>query len=190
MAKKKGLSKRTIYTIFIGKFIFSLALIFWTITMVLDAGVGLDDDNTFMSTYHQVDDNYNKIAAQNNIFNKKYSIKLIINQKDIGKVSYDDIYMSQRVIKHRKDKKNILKIDENIVKIIIIDKKTKKSIKDIDAKITFTMPSTHKYDTTIQIQNSNQEVKFNIAKKSYWNIMGEVKIKDDQGYFFIKTNAK
>ena len=189
MSKKKGLSKRTIYTIFLAKFLFSLALIFWTIKMTLGAGVGLDDDNTFMSTYHNVDDSYNVIVNNNNKFNKKYNTKLIVNGNDIGPLTYDDIYLSQRVIKDRKNKKNILKLNNNKIVLIVTDKNTNKIVKDIDANIVFTMPSSHDFDVNIKVANSDIEKMVNIGKKSYWNIMGSVKIGDDQGHFFIKTNA-
>ena len=190
MSNKKPLSKRTIYTIFTAKFLFSLALIAWTITMTIGAGVGLDDDNTFMSDYHVVDDNYNKIAIKNKIFNRKYDSKLIINGIDIGKLTYNDIFLSQRVIKKRDIRKNILRLSNNTVALSIIDKSTNKIVKNIDANIVFTMPSTHKYDKTIKINYSNIEQTTNIAKKSYWNIMGSIKIGNDEGHFYIKTNTK
>ena len=190
MSSKKPLSKRTIYTIFLSKFIFSLALIFWTIKMTLGAGVGLDDDNTFMSTYHNVDDNYNKIILSNDKFNKIYSTHLIINGKDIGELTYDDIYLSQRIIKKRTIRKNILKLKENDIKLIVKNIKTNKIVKNVDSTIVFTMPSSHKYDQTIKISNTQKSYKVNIGKLSYWNIMGSVNIDDNTGHFYIKTNAK
>ena len=190
MSKQKGLSKRTIYIIFLAKFMFSLALIAWTITMTVGAGVGLDDDNTFLSTYHKVDDNFNNIVVSNDSFNKKYEIKLSINGKEIKDLSYDDIFLSQRVIKDRKNRKNILKFGKNDVLLTVIDKSTNNIIKDIDATMMFTMPSTHDFDEKLLITNGDETVIANIGKISHWNIMGTVTINDDKGYFFIKTNAK
>lgn len=183
------MSKRTTYAIFLAKFMFSLALIFWTIKMTLGAGVGLDDDNTFMSDYHTVDDNYNKIVIKNMIFNKKYDSKLFINGVDIGKLNYSDIYLSQRVIKRRTIRKDILKLSENKIKLNVIDKSTNKIVQNIEATIVFTMPSTHEFDQKIIIKSSDIETTTNIGKKSYWNIMGSIKIGEDEGHFYIKTNA-
>ena len=190
MAEKKKLSKKTIYTIFILKFIFSLVLIFWTVYLVVGAGVGKDDDNTFMSTYHKVDDDYNKIVASNNLFNQYYDIQLIINNRQLNNISYKDIFLSQRAVNARKEKKNILKVGKNSIKIILKDKKTDKIIDNIDARIVFTMALTHKYDVKLELNQSNQEKNFNIQKKSYWNIMGIIKVNGYTKNFFIKTNAK
>jgi hypothetical protein len=190
MSVKKPLTKRTIYTIFLAKFAFSLALIFWTIKMTLGAGVGLDDDNTFMSSYHNIDDNYNKIVAQNDKFNEKYLYSLAINGVDIGELNYKDIYLSQRVIKKRTNRKNILTLNDNTLVLTVIDKKSKEIIKNIDATIVFTMPSSHSLDETIKITQANKQYNVNIKKITYWNIMGSVKVDNFEGHFYIKTNAK
>ncbi len=188
--KKKGLTKRTVYTIFLAKFLFSLTLIFWTVKMTLSAGVGLDDDNTFMSTYHKVDDNYNKMAKDNIIFNKLYSTKMYINGVDVGTLDYHDIYLSQRSIKKRKERKHILKLAKNSIEIIVKDKKTNQIIKDIDAKLEFTMPSSHKFDRKLELRKSGKTNTITIKEATYWNIMGSISVKDKKGTFFIKTNAK
>ena len=188
MSNKKPLSKRTIYTIFLAKFAFSLALIFWTIKMTLGAGVGLDDDNTFMSTYHHVDDNYNEIVLNNNKFEKLYSAHLTINGKDIGQLTYDDIYLSQRVIKKRKDRKDILKVGQNNISMIVIDKKTSKVITDYKTSVIYTTTVNHKNDLTIELKSGINN--FEISKKSYWNIMGKIEVANDIGHFYIKTNSK
>ncbi len=190
MAKEKAkLSKRTIYTIFLAKFVFSLALIFWTVKMTLGAGVGLDDDNTFFSTYHHVDDNYNKIIQQNTDFANKYDIEISINNDIINSLTYNDIYLSQRAIKDRKDRKNMLNVGKNSIFISVMDKETKHIIKDINSTVIVTIPSTHKLDQTIHL-DSEKPTLFDIPKKSFWNIMGSIEIGQDKGYFYIKTNAK
>ena len=76
---KKPMPKWLIYTLFILKFVSGLGLIFWTVYMTLQSDVGKDDDNAFLSTYHSIDDNYNKIIEQNNEFNSKYNIKFLFN---------------------------------------------------------------------------------------------------------------
>jgi len=46
--EKKPMPKWLIYTLFIGKFGLSLALIWWTVYMTLQSDVGKDDDNAFL----------------------------------------------------------------------------------------------------------------------------------------------
>lgn len=184
------MTKKTIYTIFLAKFVFSLALIFWTIKITMGAGVGLDDDNSFFSNYKDIDTQYNNIMNNNINFNNKYNTNIKINNTAINELSFNDIYLSQRVIQNRKINKNILNVNKNKISIIIRDKITNKIIKDIDVKIKFTRPSTHDDNLNISLQNSNKNINFIINKKAYWNIMGIIKINDDEGQFFIKTNSK
>jgi hypothetical protein len=185
-----AISKKTLYTIFILKFFFSISLIFWTIKITLGAGVGSDDDNSFLSDYKTVNENYNKIVEENKLFNSKYIITAIINEKTIDNLSYKDIFLSQRNIKQRTKRKNILNNGTNVIKLLIKDKMTNKIIDKIDANIAFTRPSTHNGDIKFKINRSNKSTTFNIDAKAYWNIMGEVKIKDNIGHFYIKTNSK
>jgi hypothetical protein len=183
------MSKRTLYAIFIGKFLFSISLIAWTITMTLGAGVGKDDDNTFMSYYHDVDDNFNQIMTDNSNFSNKYDFEIKINDFLLNELSYNDIYLSQRVISERKERKNILHIGNNKISIKVKDKITQEEIKNIDTQIVFTMPSTHEHNQELNIKSSGLEQNITLAKKSYWNIMGKIKIDDKIGSFYIKTNA-
>lgn len=183
------MSKRTLYAIFIAKFLFSISLIAWTITMTLGAGVGKDNDNTFMKYYHDVDENFNQIVLNNGNFTQKYDIEIKINDFILNELSYKDIYLSQRVINERKEKRNILHSVDNKVMITVKDKKTHDVIKNIEAKILFTMPSTHEFNQEVLFTSSNEEKIISLNKKSYWNIMGNIKINDDIGQFYIKTNA-
>ncbi len=183
------MSKRTLYTIFIAKFLFSISLIAWTIMMTLGAGVGKDNDNTFMRYYHDVDDNFNKIMLDNDSFSKKYDFEIKVNNFLLHELSYTDIYLSQRVISERKERKDILHIGDNKISIKVKDKITQEEIKNIDARIVFTMPSTHEYNQELNITSSGLEKNIILAKKSYWNIMGTIKTGDKIGTFYIKTNA-
>jgi hypothetical protein len=184
------MSKRTTYLIFIAKFFFSISLIFWTIKITLTAGVGTDNDNSFLSTYRDISDNYNNIIENNNKFNEKYTTLIKINNEKINELSYSDIYLGQRSVKKRETNKNILTNGSNNIYIEIRDKNTNEIIKDINTSIVFTKPSTHKNDVKIAIKNSNENINFNLKGKSYWNIMGVINIDKNEGYFFIKTNSK
>ena len=63
-----AISKKTVYSLFILKFFFSISLIFWTIKITLTAGVGTDDDNSFLSSYSNLNENYNKLLKILNYF--------------------------------------------------------------------------------------------------------------------------
>jgi hypothetical protein len=158
--------------------------------MTMGAGVGADDDNSFLSNYHEVDKNYNKIISSNIDFVNKYDIIININNTIINEISYTDIFLSQRVIRHRDEKKNILINGQNKISIIIINKKTKKLIKNIDVNIIFTRPSTHDDDLKIELKSSKELKIFKINNSAYWNIMGKIIVNGNEGNFFIKTNSK
>jgi hypothetical protein len=183
-----AMSKRTVYTLFIAKFVFSLAMIFWTIKMTLGAGVGTDDDTTFMSYYQNVDDNYNQLMAANQKFEEKYTVDITINDFSLDKLDVDDIYLSQRVIKKRELRKNILRVGENNIVIKVYDKITNDEIKGYTTDIIFTMASSHKHNQEIQLKNSEKST-VRLTQKTFWNIMGRINIQNQNGQFFIKTNA-
>lgn len=183
------MSKKTLYIIFIAKFLFSISLITWTVMMTLGAGVGKDNDNTFMSYYKNVDEDFNTIISKNNLFQEKYIFELKINDFIVDTLTYDDIYLSQRVIQDRETRKNILHVGKNNLSIVIKDKITKQQIKNIEANVVFTMPSTHDFDQEVKLNSNIPQKDFIISKKSYWNIMGKIKVGNDTGNFYLKTNA-
>jgi hypothetical protein len=182
------MTKRTTYAIFIAKFLFSLGLIFWTIKMTMSANVGADDDNTFFSTYHKIDDNFNKISAQNDLVKAKYKVILNINGKEFDGLSYDDIFLSQRIVKKRLDRRSILNTGNNNISIKVIDKKTNKEIKNYKAEVLFTTTVNHEDDLKVELKDGLN--RFKISKKSYWNIMGKIIIDNKIGHFYLKTNSK
>ncbi len=186
MATKKPMNKFVLYGIFVFKFVFSLALIIWTVYMTLQSDVGEDEDNAFLSTYHKVDAEFNNIKISNYKFNQRYDIKFYFNDTVIKGVSFDDVFLGQRSIKQRETKKNILKLGENIFKVEIV-KKDGMVVKDIKIDMLVTMASTHKYDKKLDFKDANID-KFNIKKQGFWNITGIVKVEDLKGSFFIKTN--
>jgi hypothetical protein len=183
-----AMSKKTVYTLFIAKFVFSLAMIFWTIKMTLGAGVGTDDDTTFMSYYQNVDDNYNNLIVANHNFEEKFKVEVSVNDFRLNRLDIDDIYLSQRVIKDRKTRKNLLNIGENSISIKVYDRATNKQIRDYNTEIVFTMPSTHKYNQEFTIKNNDTST-ITLEQKTFWNIMGKINIQNYSGQFFIKTNA-
>jgi hypothetical protein len=186
--ENKPMPKWLIYTLFILKFVLSLALIWWTIYMTLQSDVGQDDDNAFLSDYHHIDDNYNKIIEQNNEFNSKYNVKFVFNNEVIVGLTHQDVYLSQRVIQKRKTRKNIINVGENKFSVFIQDKEGNK-VTSNNSEILITKNTTHAEDVKLYFVNEETKI-FTIGSKGYWNITGTVETNGSKGYFYIKTNGK
>lgn len=186
--EKKPMPKWLIYGLFILKFILGLGLIYWTIYTTLQSNVGEDDDNAFLSTYQNVDSNFNKIVNNNSIFESKYNIKFEFNDETIVGLSYKDIFLSQRAIQNRKIRKNILKVGNNSFTIKVQDKDGNEiTNKKID--ILVTKSTNHLEDVSLVFNNTDTK-DFKINSIGYWNITGTINVDGMIGTFYIKTNAK
>jgi len=183
----KPMPKWLIYSLFILKFLLGLALIWWTVYMTLQSDVGKDNDNAFLSNYHNIDDNYNKIIDENNKFSTKYNVLFTINEEKIIGLTVNDIYLSQRMMKERKVRKNMLKVGKNNLSVIIQDKNGN-IIKDKTVNILVTKNTTHEEDVNLEYINEDSK-SFEITSKGYWNITGTVQTNGSKGSFYIKTNA-
>ena len=166
----------------------TLGMIIWTTVMAMKAGAGLDEDSAFLSNYHTVDKDFNKIMASNRSFESKYNIKFIFNNQEITGLTYKDIYLGQRAIAKRKIRKNLINIGKNNLTILVQDKKGN-NIKEKNIDLLLTQAITHDNDIDLNFNNTNKK-EFDIEAIGYWNITGIVTIKDQKGYFYIKTNAK
>ena len=186
--EKKPMPKWLIYSLFLLKFVLGLGLIYWTIYMTMQSDVGADDDNAFLSTYHNVDRDFNQIITNNNLFESKYNLKFEINNETIIGLSYNDIYLSQRVIAERKIRKNILKVGDNIFTVKVQDKNGNE-IKNKNINVLVTKTTNHLEDVKLEFSNDDIK-KFKIKSKGYWNITGTVEVDGIKGTFYIKTNAK
>jgi len=186
--EKKPMPKWLIYTLFILKFVSGLGLIFWTVYMTLQSDVGQDDDNAFLSNYHNIDDNYNKIIEQNHEFNSKYDVKFVFNKEEIYGLTHQDVYLSQRAIQDRKIRKDIINVGENKFSVYIQDKDGNKILNN-NIEILVTKNTTHKEDVKLYFKNETSKT-FEIGSKGYWNITGKVEVNGSTGYFYIKTNGK
>eukprot|EP01156_Anaeramoeba_ignava_P014364 Anaeramoba_ignava/a608912_68.p2 GENE.a608912_68~~a608912_68.p2 ORF type:complete len:187 (+),score=-4.74 a608912_68:1273-1833(+) len=177
-----------IYIKFLIIFCISLFMIIWTIVQTSKAGVGNDDDNAFLSTYHDVDENFNNIVMQNNAFEKKYNIKFTFNDQDIIGLSYKDVFLAQRVVQERKIRKDMIKIGQNNFTVLIQDKDGN-PVKNKKIDILVTKSVTHDHDVKLSFNNEDTKT-FNIDSIGYWNITGTVDVNGEKGSFYIKTNAK
>ena len=174
--------------LFIGIFGFTFAMIVWTIVSAVNTPV--HEDKTFLSTYHDVDGDFNDIVASNEKFATKYNIKIKINEKEFDKLNINDIFLSQRVIEEKSVNKDIFRKGSNNIMFELNDKN---GLKITDAKINFKIGrATNSYSDIDMTNNENKNYIFNfdLAKEGNWNITGTIETIDgEKGYFFIKSNA-
>lgn len=188
MAEKKPMSKGMIYTLFTLKFLLGLGFIIWTVYMTLQSDVGEDEDNAFLSTYHNIDDRYNDIVEANDKLNEKYNIVFTLNNETINEISHKDVFLAQRAISQRKTRKDILKVGENNFNVTVTDKANGTQIDNVELDMLVTMATTHEYDKKLKFENGSSD-KFDLQRIGFWNITGTVTINGEKGFFFIKTNA-
>ena len=176
--------------LFIGIFSFTFGMIVWTIMSAVKLPV--NEDESFLKSYQDVDVNYNKMMYSNKSFNEKYELKLVINSKEFG-LTTEDIKYSQRVLEKKSKHKDVLKKGDNNLSLKIIDKKTNE-VKNAEVTLKVTKSSTSKLDIILLTkdfinQNDNLVTKFNLPEENNWNITGSFEIDGEIGYIYIKTNA-
>lgn len=175
---------------FIGIFSFVFSMIIWTIMSAVS--VPVIEDRSFMKKYQEVDENYNNMMDSNSAFLDKYSFELYLNEKKFD-LSTTDMMYAQRVIEKHSKHKDSLKVGENSLKIVIIDKQTNEK-KDVDVSLIVTKSIADDSDIVLNSEkflNDNKiySTKFEIKESNNWNISGSFKVGENIGYIFIKTNA-
>ena len=188
MSKTKKINLWPLF--FIGIFSLSFSMIIWTITS--SKKIQIEEDESFMQKYQDMDDNYNNIMTSNLKFLSKYDFVLTLNGKNFP-LSIEDIRYSQRVLKLKSEHKNIFNIGANDLAIKVIDKNTKE-VKDLDFNIKVTKSNTKKDDIFLDNNNfkfdgKSYNTNFDIKDENNWNITGNVTVGEDIGYIFIKSNA-
>lgn len=150
------------------------------------------EDRSFMKKYQDVDKNYNNMMDSNSAFLDKYSFELYLNEKKFD-LSTTDMMYAQRVIEKHSKHKDSLKVGENSLKIVIIDKQTNEK-KDVDVSLIVTKSIADDSDIVLNSEkflNDNKiySTKFEIKESNNWIISGSFKVGENIGYIFIKTNA-
>ncbi len=175
---------------FVGIFSFVFAMIIWTI--VQSSKIPINEDHSFLKKYQDVDATYDDIINANKKFLEKYNFTLRINEHTLP-LTLEDIKYSQRVLEKISTHKDLLKVGNNSFTIIVEDLKTKKSQ---DAVINLKIEKSINKDNDISINNSNFKNEngnftstVNIKDVNNWHITGTIKVNDETGYIFIKTNA-
>ena len=150
------------------------------------------EDRSFMKKYQDVDENYNNMMDSNSAFLDKYSFELYLNEKKFD-LSTTDMMYAQRVIEKHSKHKDSLKVGENSLKIVIVDKQTNEK-KDVDVSLIVTKSIADDSDIVLNSEkflNDNKiySTKFEIKESNNWIISGSFKVGENIGYIFIKTNA-
>lgn len=190
--RENSMKKRNYWPLyFIAIFAFTVYMIIWTIYKATQAPVV--EDRSFMQKYQYVDENYNNIMTSNINFLEKYSLELDLNGK-IFPLTTEDIKYGQRVIEKYSNHKDVLKVGENSLKILVLNKITKEIVPiNIDLLITKTMSD----DSNVNLKDENFTkdkniyiTNFSLNEETNWIITGSFKVEDETGFIFIKTNAK
>jgi hypothetical protein len=190
--RENSMKKRNYWPLyFIAIFAFTVYMIIWTIYKATQ--VPVVEDRSFMQKYQYVDENYNNIMTSNINFLEKYSLELDLNGK-IFPLTTEDIKYGQRVIEKYSNHKDVLKVGENSLKILVLNKTTKEIIPlSIDLLITKTMSD----DSNVNLKDENftkdkniYTTNFSLNEETNWIITGSFKVENETGFIFIKTNAK
>lgn len=175
--------------LFISIFTFTLGMIIWTIYSSTQAPV--NQDESFLNSYQHVDDNFNDIALANKNFLNQYDFTLSVNNREFD-LSYADIFYSQRVIETKSKHKDVLKIGNNKIDVVIKNKKTQAVITNAQITLRVTRATNNKSDINLDSFkeiNGEYQSNFELPLKGNWNITGVVSVGETKGYLFLKTNA-
>ena len=177
--------------LFIGIFSFVFGMIVWTIYSATQ--VPIHKDETFMSSYHDVDRDYNKIVESNNNFEKRFKLNVKINEKEFGLI-YKDMFLGQRVIEKKSIHKNIFKLKDNAITIYVEERESQQLVKDVKIKLRLSRPTNHGStmdfsENDFKSVNGINSLNVELPLKGNWNITGQIIVGNNIGYFYIKSNA-
>jgi hypothetical protein len=169
---------------------FTFAMIIWTVKSAVNTPVY--EDKSFLSSYHIVDSDYNKMVGENRNFLANYDITFSINGHEVG-LEISDIFLGQRSIKKSSTHQNILKVGKNELKISLTDRGNSQAVSDAKIELLLTRPIQDSEDlnlSSFKYSNGEYRTNFQIGKRGNWNLIGKVTTHGNKGYFFIKTNTK
>jgi hypothetical protein len=188
---KKGIQKYHLwlaffFLIFGGTF----SMIVWTVKSAVATPVY--DDKSFLSAYHDVDDNFNKMMVQNHRFNTLYDVKVKINERTIA-MEIKDAFLGQRSLEKQSANQNMLKVGENSLSVSVTNKKSNEVVSDANVTFQITRAIEDMYDIDLNsfaYDNGTYKTEAKIELAGHWNIYGTIKIADAIGYLYIKTNTQ
>jgi hypothetical protein len=189
--QKKGIQKYHLWLLFFfAIFGFTFSMIVWTVKSAVETPVY--DDKSFMTSYHDVDDNFNQMMLENHQFNKKYESKVTINGRMVG-MEVSDILYGQRSLKKKSNNQEMLQLGENSLSVRITKKESGMLISDANISFQITRAIEDMYDINLNQFDLDNGVYTTFAKiemEGHWNIIGKIKIGGDTGYLYIKTKTK
>jgi hypothetical protein len=193
MEGKKTIMKIQKYQLWLAFFFFifgiTFAMIIWTVKSAVNTPVY--EDRSFMTSYQDVDENYNQMLISNAKFNSKYNTEVNINGRKVG-MELSDLRYGQRSLEKKSTNQNMLVVGENKISLSIVDK-NKKPITDAKVEFQITRPIEDMYDINLDsftVENDIYITNANIERAGNWNIIGKITIGDDIGYLYIKTNTQ
>jgi len=169
-------------------FAFTFSMIVWTIVKTSQAPV--HEDESFLTSYHDIDSNFNNIVIANSHFKKLFNIEFKFNDTKTD-LTMQDIFYSQRVIEKKSKHKNMLKIGSNEITVTITDKQGNK-IENAKINLRITRATIHDHDIDLndfKYSNLSYKTVAQINIQGNWNITGIVEVNGTKGYLFIKTNT-
>jgi len=187
---KKGIQKYHLwlaffFLIFGGTF----SMIIWTVKSAVATPVY--DDKSFLSSYHDVDDNFNRMMVQNQRFNNLYDVQVTINERTLG-MEIKDAFLGQRSLEKQSTNQNMLKVGDNSFSVIITSKESAEIVSDANVTFQITRAIEDMYDidlNTFTYANGSYTTTAKIDLAGNWNVHGTIKVAEDIGYFYIKTHT-
>ena len=173
------------FAIFGGTF----SMIVWTVKSAVETPVY--KDKSFLSSYHIVDDNFNEIVAKNHRFNMRYDVKIKVNDRTVG-MEFKDAFLGYRSLEKQSINQDMLVVGDNAISIVITNKKSSQIVSDANISFQITRAIEDMYDidlNTFKYENDSYNTKAKIDLAGNWNIIGKIKVLDDTGYLYIKTNT-
>lgn len=187
---KKGIQKYHLwlaffFLIFGGTF----SMIIWTVKSTVATPVY--DDKSFLSSYHDVDDNFNRMMVQNQRFNNLYDVQVTINERTLG-MEIKDAFLGQRSLEKQSTNQNMLKVGDNSFSVIITSKESAEIVSDANVTFQITRAIEDMYDidlNTFTYANGSYTTTAKIDLAGNWNVYGTIKVAEDIGYLYIKTHT-
>lgn len=187
---KKGIQKYHLwlaffFLIFGGTF----SMIIWTVKSAVATPVY--DDKSFLSSYHDVDDNFNRMMVQNQRFNNLYDVQVTINERTLG-MEIKDAFLGQRSLEKQSTNQNMLKVGDNSFSVIVTSKESAEIVSDANVTFQITRAIEDMYDidlNTFTYANGSYTTTAKIDLAGNWNVHGTIKVAEDIGYLYIKTHT-
>jgi len=168
---------------------FTFSMIVWTVKSAVNTPVY--EDRSFLSSYHLVDGDYNKMMADNEEFLQKYGVKFDINGHQVG-LEISDVFLGQRSLKKEHKHRDFLKVGKNDISVSVVDKKTSKVVNNAKIELLLTRAIEDNGDLDIKsfkFKDNKYATEATVPVKGHWNLTGKVSVDNYVGYFFIKTNT-